>query len=112
MRKLWRSRLLVGSGKYKDLQQTREATDAAEAEIITVAIRRVKRASTIVFGMPNPGPTGGGSGTVDTIVTGLSEQMKLGNSLLAISPSDGRRGSPESSGRPQGPGRPARCGPR
>jgi thiazole synthase len=35
------SRLLVGSGKYRDLAQTREATDAAEAEIITVAIRRV-----------------------------------------------------------------------
>ncbi|WP_038500677.1 thiazole synthase [Janthinobacterium agaricidamnosum] len=35
------SRLLVGSGKYRDLEQTREATDAAEAEIITVAIRRV-----------------------------------------------------------------------
>jgi thiazole synthase len=39
--KTYRSRLLVGSGKYRDLQQTREATDAAEAEIITVAIRRV-----------------------------------------------------------------------
>ncbi|MYN46869.1 thiazole synthase [Pseudoduganella sp. FT93W] len=39
--KTYQSRLLVGSGKYRDLQQTREATDAAEAEIITVAIRRV-----------------------------------------------------------------------
>ena len=39
--KRYTSRLLVGSGKYEDLQQTREATDAAEAEIITVAIRRV-----------------------------------------------------------------------
>jgi thiazole synthase len=37
----YRSRLLVGSGKYRDLEQTRAATDAAEAEIITVAIRRV-----------------------------------------------------------------------
>src|SRR5450830_234832 len=37
----YQCRLLVGSGKYKDLQQTREPTDAAEAEIITVAIRRV-----------------------------------------------------------------------
>ena len=35
------SRLLVGSGKYRDLEQTREATVAAGAEIITVAIRRV-----------------------------------------------------------------------
>jgi thiazole synthase len=37
----YRSRLLVGSGKYRDLAQTRAATDAAEAEIVTVAIRRV-----------------------------------------------------------------------
>ena len=35
------SRLLVGSGKYRDLIETREATLAAEAEIVTVAIRRV-----------------------------------------------------------------------
>ena len=39
--KTYASRLLVGSGKYKDLPQTRLATDAAEAQIITVAIRRV-----------------------------------------------------------------------
>ena len=37
----YNSRLLVGSGKYRDLAQTREATDAAEAQIVTVAIRRV-----------------------------------------------------------------------
>ena len=37
----YRSRLLVGSGKYKDLAQTRDATIAAGAEIVTVAIRRV-----------------------------------------------------------------------
>jgi thiazole synthase len=39
--KRYRSRLLVGSGKYRDLDETREATVAAEAEIVTVAIRRV-----------------------------------------------------------------------
>ena len=39
--KTYRSRLLVGSGKYRDLNETREATLAAEAEIVTVAIRRV-----------------------------------------------------------------------
>ena len=39
--KEYQSRLLVGSGKYKDLAQTREATLAAGAQIITVAIRRV-----------------------------------------------------------------------
>ena len=37
----YQSRLLVGSGKYKDLAQTREATIAAGADIVTVAIRRV-----------------------------------------------------------------------
>ncbi len=36
----YQSRLLVGSGKYKDLQETQLATEASGAEIITVAIRR------------------------------------------------------------------------
>lgn len=34
------SRLIVGTGKYQDFQQTREAIDASGAEIVTVAIRR------------------------------------------------------------------------
>ena len=34
------SRLLVGTGKYRDLEQTREAIEASGAEIVTVAIRR------------------------------------------------------------------------
>jgi len=38
--RVFRSRLLVGSGKYKDLDETRLATEASGAEIITVAIRR------------------------------------------------------------------------
>jgi len=38
--KEYNSRLLVGSGKYKDLEETRLATEASEADIITVAIRR------------------------------------------------------------------------
>lgn len=36
----FRSRLLVGTGKYKDLDETRRATEASGAEIVTVAIRR------------------------------------------------------------------------
>ncbi len=36
----YRSRLLTGTGKFKDLQETKEATEAAGAEIVTVAIRR------------------------------------------------------------------------
>jgi thiazole synthase len=38
--KTYNSRLLVGSGKYKDLAQTKLATEASGADIITVAIRR------------------------------------------------------------------------
>lgn len=35
------SRLLVGTGKYKDLQETADAIKASGAEIVTVAVRRV-----------------------------------------------------------------------
>src|SRR5690606_19393138 len=38
--KRYRSRLLTGTGKFKDLEETRLATRAAAAEIVTVAIRR------------------------------------------------------------------------
>ncbi len=38
--KSYQSRLLVGTGKYKDHAQTRAAIDASGAEIVTVAIRR------------------------------------------------------------------------
>jgi thiazole synthase len=34
------SRLLVGTGKYKDFDETRAAVDASGAQIVTVAIRR------------------------------------------------------------------------
>jgi thiazole synthase len=36
----YRSRLLIGTGKYRDFAQTRAAVDASGAEIVTVAIRR------------------------------------------------------------------------
>src|SRR5436309_1536844 len=36
----YRSRLLVGTGKYKDFDETRRAIDASGAQIVTVAIRR------------------------------------------------------------------------
>ncbi len=35
------SRLIVGTGKYKDFEQTKAAVDASGAEIVTVAVRRV-----------------------------------------------------------------------
>lgn len=39
--KSYQSRLLVGTGKYKDFTETRAAIDASGAEIVTLAIRRV-----------------------------------------------------------------------
>lgn len=37
----YRSRLIVGTGKYKDFEETRRAVEASGAEIVTVAVRRV-----------------------------------------------------------------------
>jgi thiazole synthase len=37
----YRSRLLVGTGKYKDFEATARAIEASGAEIVTVAVRRV-----------------------------------------------------------------------
>jgi len=34
------SRLLVGTGKYKDMDETRDAIEASGAEIVTIAVRR------------------------------------------------------------------------
>ena len=38
--KAYASRLLIGTGKYKDFDETRRAVEASGAEIVTVAIRR------------------------------------------------------------------------
>ncbi|MEQ1814286.1 MAG: thiazole synthase [Candidatus Nitrotoga sp.] len=38
--KTYHSRLLVGTGKYKDFSETKAAVEASGAEIITIAIRR------------------------------------------------------------------------
>jgi thiazole synthase len=37
----YRSRLIVGTGKYKDFRETKEAIEVSGAEIVTVAVRRV-----------------------------------------------------------------------
>ncbi|OJY65812.1 MAG: thiazole synthase [Rhodospirillales bacterium 70-18] len=37
----FRSRLVVGTGKYKDLEETAAAIEASGAEMVTVAVRRV-----------------------------------------------------------------------
>lgn len=40
MGRSYRSRLLVGTGKYKDMAETRAAIEASGAEIVTIAVRR------------------------------------------------------------------------
>jgi len=39
--RVYTSRLLVGTGKYRDFEQTQQAIEASGAQIVTVAIRRV-----------------------------------------------------------------------
>src|SRR5574337_554495 len=39
--KQFRSRLIVGTGKYRDFAETKRAVEASGAEIVTVALRRV-----------------------------------------------------------------------
>ncbi|MGH7771083.1 MAG: thiazole synthase [Candidatus Binatia bacterium] len=39
--KNYKSRLIVGTGKYKDFRETQKAIEASGAEIVTVAVRRV-----------------------------------------------------------------------
>ena len=39
--KVFKSRLIVGTGKYKDFAETKAAVDAAGADVVTVAVRRV-----------------------------------------------------------------------
>ena len=36
----FQSRLMVGTGKYKDFEETKSAISASGAEIVTVALRR------------------------------------------------------------------------
>ena len=39
--KIFKYRLIVGTGKYKDLQETADAVKASGADLVTVAVRRV-----------------------------------------------------------------------
>ena len=39
--KTFKSRLIVGTGKYKSFKETKDAVLASKAEIVTVAVRRV-----------------------------------------------------------------------
>ena len=39
--RVFKSRLIVGTGKYRDFAETKAAIEASGAEIVTVAVRRV-----------------------------------------------------------------------
>jgi thiazole synthase len=74
----YRSRLLVGTGKYQDMAQTRAAVEASGAEIITVAIRRT-----------NIGQTPGEANLLDTLPP--SEYTYLPNTAGCYSAEDAVR---------------------
>jgi thiazole synthase len=70
--KTYNSRLLVGSGKYKDLAQTKLATEASGADIITVAIRR-----TNIGQATNSSPLGGQATNSNSSKQDVNEQNLL-----------------------------------
>ena len=74
----YQSRLLVGTGKYQDMAQTRAAVEASGAEIITVAIRRT-----------NIGQTPGEANLLDTLPP--SEFTYLPNTAGCYSAADAVR---------------------
>ncbi len=80
------SRLLVGTGKYADMQQARETIEASGAEIITVALRRVdlskNGAGSLIEALPPEKytylPNSAGCFTADDAVRTLRLARELG----------------------------------
>ncbi len=89
----FRSRLFVGTGKYKDVDETRAALEASGAEVVTVALRRIdlkQRGEGSMMSLLSSGkytilPNTAGCYTVDEAVRtcrlarelGLSDLVKL-----------------------------------
>ena len=85
----FRSRLIVGTGKYASLEQTRAATEASGADLVTVALRRVNLAAPEGRGLLDALPPGttilpntAGCYTVEDAVT----TARLGRELLGTGP--------------------------
>ncbi|MDH5694983.1 MAG: thiazole synthase [Gammaproteobacteria bacterium] len=76
--KEYQSRLLVGTGKYADMEQTRLAVEASGAEIITVAVRRT-----------NIGQKPGEANLLDTLP--MSEYTYLPNTAMCYTAEDAVR---------------------
>jgi thiazole synthase len=64
----YRSRLLVGTGKYRDFPATQAAVAASGAEIVTVAVRRVNIGPGT--GVPGAGGAGGSANLLDYLPPG------------------------------------------
>jgi thiazole synthase len=91
----FRSRLLTGTGKFKDFDETRRATDAAGAQIVTVAIRRInlgqdKNAPSLLDALPPDRftllPNTAGCYTADDAVRTcrLARELLNGHSLVKL----------------------------
>ena len=93
--KTYHSRLLTGTGKFTDFDQTRRATEAAGAQIVTVAIRRTNlgqspnepnlldvRPPHLFTLLPN---TAGGYNAEDAVRTGrLARELLDGHTLVKL----------------------------
>ncbi|MDE3015698.1 MAG: thiazole synthase [Pseudomonadota bacterium] len=88
--KSYRSRLLVGTGKYKNLAETKAVVEASGAEIITVALRRVDLATkgegSLMEALPPPRyaylPNSAGCFTADEAIRTLKLARELGGWML------------------------------
>src|SRR3954467_10516298 len=93
--KTYGSRLLVGTGEYRDFAQTRAAVEASGAEIVTVAIRRTNIGqnagepslldalppSRFTY-LPNPAGCCGAGGAGRTL--GLARELLDGHDLVKL----------------------------
>src|SRR3990170_2386366 len=66
------SRLIVGTGKYRSMEEMRDAIDASGAEMVTVAIRRLPLDPD---GRPNPSATAGGDRLRNRDATGFADRL-------------------------------------
>lgn len=93
--RVYTSRLLVGTGKYRDFEQTRQAIEASGAEIVTVAIRRVnigqdRNAPNLLDYLPEPDytilPNTAGCRTADEAIRTARQARELldGSPLIKL----------------------------
>jgi thiazole synthase len=89
----FRSRIIVGTGKYASLDQTRECIEASGAEMVTVALRRVDLTSPQGRGLLDALPsdrftilpnTAGCYTTEDAVTTARLGRELLGHDLIKL----------------------------